>query len=90
MKFEKSNPQRFNQRSEELKNEGILESNLMRVTFAYGNDHELIKEAKTTKSGYRNEHRWTVFVRMADKKDSVKKYISKVRFGMDPTFGVTH
>jgi transcription initiation factor IIF auxiliary subunit len=38
---------------------------------------------------YENKHEWTMFVRLENKNDSIRKYIRKVKYGLHPTFGVT-
>jgi hypothetical protein len=41
----------------------------------YGNDHKLVKDPQIVGEDLENKHEWTVYVRMADKKDDITKYI---------------
>ena len=63
------------------------------LTFQMGNKHELVKVPKKSRNGeYDNKHRWTAFVKLVDKQQNsqIHKLISKVRFGLHPTFGVDY
>ncbi|CDW88400.1 yeats family protein [Stylonychia lemnae] len=92
-------PQKFEERNEELKQQGLLEGNLVKVKFMYGNDHKLIPNPKKLNSQHlgeeiENKHTWTVFVRIVKSQGQIigneaKKFISKVKFGLHPTFGAT-
>ena len=58
-----------------------------------GNKHELVKVPKKSRDGqYENKHRWTAFVKIEDKEQNseIHKLISKVRFGLHPSFGVDY
>ena len=57
------------------------------VKLVYGNKHELVSDPKSTSAGS-NKHKWTIFVKCADKKDGdAVRYIKKVRYGLHETFG---
>lgn len=82
---------KFNEQYEVLKKNGHLESNKIRVKFQYGNDHKLVANPKKAikNTDQENKHEWKMFVRMANKKYNISKYIQKITYGLDETFGVT-
>eukprot|EP00347_Sterkiella_histriomuscorum_P016628 403352460 len=85
---------KFKERLEELKTQGLLEGNQIRIKFIYGNDHKPVQNPKKVGQDNYNANEWTTFVRLVpnqglNSNDSIKRYIQKVRFGLHPTFGVT-
>ncbi|CAI2377627.1 unnamed protein product [Moneuplotes crassus] len=65
------------------------EKNIVKLKVRYGNKYELLKSFKTTKSGYENKHRWTVYVALGDKKVEAGSVIKSVEFKLDDSFGFT-
>ncbi len=51
------------------------------VKIIFGNKHQLIDDHGN------NKHKWTTFVKFADKKLSAVKLLQKVRYGLHETFG---
>ena len=58
----------------------------MDIRLTYGNTHKIFPP-KNPKRAY-NCHRWTMFVKFEGIKISQNDLIEKVRFGLDPTFGM--
>jgi len=56
------------------------------LKIVFGNRHEAVPAAGF--SG--NTHKWTMFVKFADKKITANRLIEKVRFGLHETFGVDY
>ena len=61
------------------------------MRFSFGNDHKLVENPRQVGKDKEltNKHEWNMFVRIADKNENIKNYISKVKYGLHPTFGVT-
>ena len=55
----------------------MLEANKVKVKFEYGNEHKLVENPKKVGQNkeYENKHEWVVYVRLADQKEDVKKFI---------------
>ena len=60
-----------------------------KLKIAYGNTHKLVSKPKKSRtSDNENRHKWVCFAKILD--DSLtNKYISKVKFGLHPSFGAT-
>ena len=55
------------------------------VRITYGNKHEIVQSKNPN-----NCHKWTAFVRVEGTQQIANGLIEKVRFGLNPTFGVAH
>ena len=66
------------------KNDG----NSVELKIVYGNRHKLLAESKSKK--FDNKHEWTMFVKFQDANIPASSLIAKVRYGLDPSFGVDH
>ena len=90
--IKKERPKSFEARHKQLDKDCQLMGNQKEVKFYFGNKHEAVKDAKTTRSGFVNKHKWTMFIKTVDpKKDGpASNYISKVRYGLHPSFGMDY
>ena len=61
------------------------QSTEINVKLTYGNRHEIVQSKNPN-----NCHKWTAFVRLESNQIDTKGLIEKVRFGLNPTFGVAH
>lgn len=83
----KQAPEEFKAQLEELRAEGRVMGDFTELKLVVGNRHESVK-AKQNRAY--NSHRWTMFVKFADKKISANHFIEKVRFGLHPSFGADY
>ena len=61
------------------------ESKEINVRITYGNRHEIVQSKNPN-----NCHKWTMFVRLEGNQAAANGLIEKVRYGLNPTFGIDH
>ena len=79
----------YEQRKEELKKLGEWsgDENSTFVRFVLGNWYKHLQNPSKSSSGYWNEHRWTMFVKLQDgQPGGTSKYIKSVTYHLDPGF----
>jgi len=79
--IQQANPVMFEKRVEEIKSIRLKEAQKVKLTFLFGNTHEIVNVPGST-----NSHSWTAFVKLADEEEDIRKYIRKVVFKLHPTF----
>ena len=77
-------PDMYKERTAELKEMREIDTNKIKLVVQYGNTCEKVPD-----KNHPNKHKWKVFVRLANQKDDIKKYIKKVTIGLDESFGIT-
>mmetsp|Transcript_7428 Transcript_7428/g.6768 ORF Transcript_7428/g.6768 Transcript_7428/m.6768 type:complete len:81 (-) Transcript_7428:35-277(-) len=66
-----------------LLDQRLLSVDKLNVAFEYGNTYIRLDDKNT-----KNIHKWTIFIELKDKNNDIKKYIKKVTFGLDDSFGI--
>ena len=88
-KIKKEDPQAFAKRQQELKRDNKFNGDYHDLKVIYGNRHELISPKGVGRTE-NNNHKWTMFVEFANKKLDPTRLISKVRFGLDESYGIDY
>ena len=84
------NPEEFEAREEELREQGMLVGDQIEIEFEIGNHYQYIKKGVLTKSGKsRNYHRWTAFVRLKNLQDRplISHLVDHVEFDINDVQG---
>ena len=90
LKIKKAEPKAFAEKETELRAANQLQGDWAGIDLIFGNRHETVAPKKKTGIAALNTHKWTAFIKFADKKIGAGKVIEKVRFGLHPSFGVDH
>ena len=89
-KIKKEFGKEFASRKAELASKKLLECDLETIIVTFGNKHELCPAAGSKE----NIHKWTMLVKLSNKKDGkvlpASKFFEKIRFGLHETFGAEY
>ena len=80
----KTVPEAYKKQLAALRAQNAFSGDWLDLKLVYGNRHESVAA-----DGYKhNTHKWTMFVKFANKDVNANSLIEKVRFGLHPTFGM--